>query len=140
VKPRHAAALALVGWYLMVPPPVIHSSVPVDTDAPLSKWGIFSAHDSAADCEQTLVAFYKLAKTELVANPADERYRIRFYQLESSQCIANDDPRLKEKMSGPEKGKTMTSDAPESPKKGSSTDSTSSSPAFHRWKAAAEFP
>ena len=65
MKPRHAAALALVGWYLMVPPPVIHSSVPVDTDAPLSKWGIFSAHDSAADCEQTLVTFYKLAKTEL---------------------------------------------------------------------------
>jgi hypothetical protein len=31
-------------------------------------------------------------------------------------------------MSGPEKGKTMTSDAPESPKKGSATDSTSSSP------------
>jgi len=26
---RHAAALALVGWYLMVPPPVLHSSVPV---------------------------------------------------------------------------------------------------------------
>ena len=97
MKPRHAAALALVGWYLMVPPPVIHSSVPVNLDAPLSEWGIFSAQDSAAECEQNLVAFYKLAKTELVANPADERYRIRFYQLESSQCIASDDSRLKEK-------------------------------------------
>jgi hypothetical protein len=97
MKLRHAAALALVGWYLMVPPPVIHSSVPVNLDAPLSEWGIFSGHDSAAECEQTLVEFYKLAKTELVANPADERYRIRFYQLESSQCIASDDSRLKEK-------------------------------------------
>ena len=47
----------------------------VDTDAPLSKWGIFSSHDSAAECEQGLVAFYKVAKTELVANPADERER-----------------------------------------------------------------
>ena len=93
---RHAAALALVGWYLMVPPPVVHSSVR-DLDAPLSKWGIFSTHDSAAECEQGLVAFYKLAKTELVANPSDERDRIQFYQLESSQCIATDDPRLKEK-------------------------------------------
>ena len=88
MKLRHAAALALVVWYLIVPPLVIHSSVPVDLDAPLSKWGIFSSHNSAADCEQTLVAFYKLAKTELVANPADESYRVRFYQLESSQCIA----------------------------------------------------
>jgi hypothetical protein len=59
MKLRHAAALALVVWYLIVPPPVIHSSVPVDLDAPLSKWGIFSSHNSAADCEQTLVAFYK---------------------------------------------------------------------------------
>ena len=83
MKTRHAAALALIGWYLLVPPPVIHSSVPVNLDAPLLKWGIFSTHDSAAKCEQTLVAFYKLAKTELVANPADERYRIRFYQLEA---------------------------------------------------------
>src|SRR5216683_7713449 len=45
MKPRHAAALALVGWYVMVPPPVIHSSVPVNLGAPLSEWGIFSAHD-----------------------------------------------------------------------------------------------
>src|SRR5258708_27358346 len=95
VKTRHAAALALVGWYLMVPPPVPHSSVPVDLDAPLSKWRFFSTHDSAAQCEQGLVAFYKLAKTELAANPADERDRIQFYQLANSQCIASHDPRLK---------------------------------------------
>jgi hypothetical protein len=43
--PGHAAALALVGWYLMVPPPVIHSSVPVDLDAPLSKWGFLHTID-----------------------------------------------------------------------------------------------
>src|ERR1700730_14398252 len=62
MKPGHAAALALVGWYLMVPPPVLHSSVPVDSDAPLSKWRIFSIHDSAAECEQGLVAFHKVAR------------------------------------------------------------------------------
>jgi hypothetical protein len=54
-------------------------------------------HKSAAECEKGLVAFYKLAKAELIANPADERDRIQFYQLESSQCVASDDPRLKEK-------------------------------------------
>jgi hypothetical protein len=85
MKPRHAAALALVGWYLMVPPPVLHSSLPVDLGAPLSEWRLFSLHDSVADCEQGLVAFYKLAKTELVVNPADQRDRIQFYQLKNSQ-------------------------------------------------------
>ena len=32
MNPCHAAALALVGWYLMVPPPALHSSLPVDLD------------------------------------------------------------------------------------------------------------
>jgi hypothetical protein len=97
MKTRHAAVLALVGWYLMVPPPVIHSSVPVDLDAPLSKWGFFLHTIAQPNVSKALVAFYKLAKTELLANPSDERDRIGFYQLESSQCIASDDPRLKEK-------------------------------------------
>jgi hypothetical protein len=28
----------------------------------LSEWRLFSVHDSAGECEQGLVAFYKLAK------------------------------------------------------------------------------
>jgi len=92
---RHYATLALVGWILMVPPPVLHNGLPVDLEVPLSKWRIFSTHDSAAECEQGLVAFYKVAKAELVANPANESDRIQFYQLENAQCIASDDPRLK---------------------------------------------
>lgn len=97
MRPRHAGALALFGWYLMVPPPILHTSLPVDLDAPLSEWRLFSVHNSAAECESGLIAFYKLAKTVLVVNPADERDRIQFYRLDSSQCVASDDPRLKEK-------------------------------------------
>ena len=81
----------------MVPPPVLHNGLLVDLEVPLSKWRIFSTHDSAAECEQGLVAFYKAAKTGLIANPADERDRVQFYQLQNAQCIANDDPRLKGK-------------------------------------------
>jgi hypothetical protein len=92
-----AALLALFGWYLMVPPPVVHNRLPVDLEAHLSEWRLFSTHDSAAECEQGLVAFYKAAKAELLAHPADESDRTRFYQLESSQCVSSDDPRLKEK-------------------------------------------
>jgi len=36
VKPRHAAALALVGWYLMAPP--IRPGGGVDLKAPMSQW------------------------------------------------------------------------------------------------------
>jgi hypothetical protein len=97
MSPRHAAALALIGWYLMVPPPVVHNRLPVDLEAPLSDWRLFSTHDSAAECMQGLVAFYKAAKAELRANPGDDSDRTRFYQLENSQCVASDDARLKKK-------------------------------------------
>jgi hypothetical protein len=42
VKLRHAAALTLVGWYLMVPP----SRPVVDLDAPLRKWTVLGATES----------------------------------------------------------------------------------------------
>jgi len=38
MKPRHAAALALVGWYLMMPP----WRPTVDVSAPLSRWAPFN--------------------------------------------------------------------------------------------------
>jgi hypothetical protein len=46
----HAAALALVGWYLMTPP--ISTPGKLNTDAPLPAWQQDSAHDTAAACEE----------------------------------------------------------------------------------------
>src|SRR5208282_990037 len=56
MNPRHAAALALVGWYLMVPPPTVDLSTRLPTtkpnlDAPLRYWDTFGNFDSAQDCE-----------------------------------------------------------------------------------------
>lgn len=97
VKCHYAPALALVVWYLMIPPPSPYMSPPVDLDAPLSTWSLYSEDDTISECEQELVTIYTDAKTELVANPADEVDRLQFHQFESSQCVASDDPRLKEK-------------------------------------------
>lgn len=41
---RHAAALALVGWYLMVPPNK-------NEDTPLSEWIVRRTYDSAEECQ-----------------------------------------------------------------------------------------
>jgi hypothetical protein len=38
MKPRHAAALALVGWYLMTPP--MYERHHIDADVPVSQWQI----------------------------------------------------------------------------------------------------
>jgi hypothetical protein len=98
VNLRHAAALALVGWYLIVPPTrVDREGLPeplpdksgffYDTDAPLSNWFNEGNFDSAAACAQSL--------SELRHTPrATAADRI---QESAAKCVATDDPRLKEK-------------------------------------------
>ena len=49
MNPRHAVALTLVGWYLMLPP--VHDGQP-DTQAPISAWTVFCKFDSAAACQE----------------------------------------------------------------------------------------
>ena len=93
---RHAAALALVGWYLMTPPPLFHSTPDVDLDAPLRKWTVYEALDSAQECEADRNASYHLANQKALGDPTDDpKLRIMRDQLAASQCIATDDPRLK---------------------------------------------
>jgi hypothetical protein len=69
---RHAAALALVGWYLMRPPlPHLNAhATNTDTAASLSRWVVVGTFPTQKECEAHR------------ANPWD-------------QCVANDDPRLK---------------------------------------------
>ena len=57
---RHAAALALVGWYLMVPPataPNGTKGAKLMTDAPLSRWFMHGSFDSAKQCEEAGVTY-----------------------------------------------------------------------------------
>jgi len=49
---RHAAALALVGWYLMLPPMTgTGAEWTVDINAPIAKWEQSGAYDTAQSCE-----------------------------------------------------------------------------------------
>lgn len=84
LKFRHGAALALVGWYLMVPPLVGLNAY--NSDAPLNTWKLFLSFDSAAECEAFAADRQKNATDSDVRNAARE-----------SKCIASDDPRLKDK-------------------------------------------
>jgi len=92
----HGPALALVGWYLMVPP-LTKGQKTYDAAAPLQSWGVFRSFDSAAQCET-----YR-------ASLLEERYRQPTTKEDVAlqalvnwpgfrlQCVATDDPRLKEK-------------------------------------------
>ena len=93
MKPRHAAAFALVGWYLITPPwmyrsedlsrPVAQRHYEPNPDAPYSHWRIQEGFDSAEKCAS-------VRKSWSGAVSAENNW---FYAV----CIASDDPRLKGK-------------------------------------------
>ena len=84
---RNAAALALVGWYLVVPPSVSKLSSERSMAA-LSHWTIIREFDAEKECDAARVESSKGDSTqgEYRGMPAEEIY--------DAQCIATDDPRL----------------------------------------------
>ena len=91
MKLRHVAALALVGWYLMLPPMVGNHT---DTSAPLSSWRMTGSYDAAIDCrkelEDSIRDSYKALK-----DPHLPFTRSASLQFLDAACVATDDPRLK---------------------------------------------
>jgi len=84
MKPRHAAALALMGWYLLIPTPGHY-------DAPLSYWGHYDSYDTAKECSEAQLELVKRAE-----NPNWKDPRLPVGSVKASECIASDDPRLKQ--------------------------------------------
>ena len=82
---RHAAALALIGWYLLVPPQTRFwwiGQQRYDDAAPLSNWTIERSFDKADACEAA-----RLAPQQQAGDPAS--------RMAHAVCVATDDPRLK---------------------------------------------
>jgi hypothetical protein len=104
MKPRHAAALALVGWYLMVPPvrqPKGESPY-LDEHAEYRDWKIVHTFKSQDDCEASRDMIAKATRRgEPIIFPDDDPRPPRadpapwFTQQSEIECIATDDPRLK---------------------------------------------
>jgi hypothetical protein len=84
-----AAALALVGWYLMTPP-LRSPGGELEPDAPIARWRSAHAYDSAGECEKAKESFIKSAERETSAE-SDKLFSGAILQ---SQCVASDDPRL----------------------------------------------
>ncbi len=82
----HAAALALVGWYLMQPPML--SSGGEDHSASLAKWAIIGSFDAAKECEAYRDRHIKAFLPFIGQN--DKKREV----LLDSTCIATEDPRL----------------------------------------------
>jgi hypothetical protein len=89
---RHMAGIALVGWYLMVPP-MADDGVSVDTKAPLSDWyNMKPGFASKQDCEDT-----KAKMISLHPHPSSPDEQLRHEGAQAALCVPSDDPRLKGK-------------------------------------------
>jgi hypothetical protein len=91
MNPRHAAALVLVGWYLMVPPmdcvfclcKCAHEGCHItEQNAPLVKWQKWKTYNSGSECESALSA-----------RVIEKFYKGNIY----GRCIDSEDSRLKQK-------------------------------------------
>jgi hypothetical protein len=100
MKPRHAAALALVGWYLMSPL-VDHKAEKLLYEAPLTYWEHEGSFDTAAECERKLRdnmrVMSNLTMSNLTMKSTDRSpgYNLGLNSALAAKCIASDDPRLK---------------------------------------------
>ena len=106
MKPRHAAALALVGWYLMTPPPALFHDAHRGSQAHLSLWEIRGNYTSAVDCEKALTKVQNemLRKEQDDLETAaradanlDDQANYAYEAAHLARCLSADDPRLKEK-------------------------------------------
>jgi hypothetical protein len=92
MKPRHAAALALVGWYLMVPS--TEDANHIEPFVPLPKGVVLRGFDTAIACDEAQDQPRDRISHLNLQNPGAPAAS---GAAEFSQCIASADPRLKAK-------------------------------------------
>ena len=97
MMPRHAAALALVGWYLMVPP-VRGAPGEILEHAPPSQWDFYEQYDTKAECEKAIPSDKEIQENMKQCSNGDCAINTALPGL--GRCFAENDPRLKEKKSG----------------------------------------
>lgn len=88
IQRRHAAALALVGWYLIVAPPQAFKDLKY-YEVLLRDWRHKGTFDSEFECKQEISKgchHFQNGEENGLEGP-----------LCYAQCVASDDPRLKER-------------------------------------------
>jgi hypothetical protein len=81
---HHAAVLAFIGWYLIVPP--LKGGI-YDPRAPLSKWTISFPEETREDCVEERDGWLQASIQQ------HNTGRVRAFRL--SKCVRTSDPRLK---------------------------------------------
>lgn len=101
-KIRHTAALAFVGWYLMMPPDSAKIPHAVDSEAPLSRWIVVATFDTEDNCEKVLAGVQnkqqdpiELDKTGKLKHLQKNDDALGKSRAVNAACVESDDFRLK---------------------------------------------
>jgi hypothetical protein len=110
MKPCHAAALALVVWYLMMPPMCAdHHDWPCrKSTAPVGQWTIRDKFDREQECNAKLSGWRGRTRPTVACasgfetcwgelSPHEHRILIDEEDAKFAKCISSDDPGLKAK-------------------------------------------
>jgi hypothetical protein len=92
MKPRHAVALALVGWYLIAPPvrePGRKEPDYLDEHAAYRDWKLVYVLNSQDECERLREWIKERMAAQGDAADLEEE------QFVEAECFASDDPRIK---------------------------------------------
>src|SRR5260370_40802216 len=101
MKPHHIAALALIGWALICPPPATEATGRAwefDIGAPITEWAVMRrGFATVRECEEyryhgtISLGIANLTARRLVTQNAPREFR------NQCRCTPDDDPRLKRK-------------------------------------------
>jgi len=95
MKATHAAALALVAWYMLVPP-LVNEPYKIDTEAPMSSWKVYQTFNTSAECQHLLSSAQSKYKPTATAPSGTIKRGTRAFALQMvfAQCVKSDDPGL----------------------------------------------
>jgi len=103
---RHLAALAFVGWYLMMPPDSAKIPHDVDSDTPISRWVVVTSFDTEDNCEKALGDIQNSEQDPVTLDKTGRLKRLDKHDAAlgkaravNAACVASDDIRLKGKKS-----------------------------------------
>ena len=102
LKSRHFAALALVGWYLMMPPDSAKIPHDVDGEVPLARWIVVNNYDTQEACEKALADIQNSEQDPVTLDKTGKLKRLQKNDAAlgkaraiNSACVASDDIRLR---------------------------------------------
>jgi hypothetical protein len=95
MKPNHIVALALVGWYLMVPP-LVETPYKIDTEASLTSWKVYQTFNTEEECRKSKSSAQSKYEHTATAPSGTIKRGTRAFALQMvfARCVKSDDPGL----------------------------------------------